>query len=189
MAWQLSKTGCLLMDIQRFVDGRGYFSEVYRYDEFHKIHGVAYGRPAPVFIQNNLSFSGRNVVRGMHYQMNQTQGKYVRVMEGSVVDVVIDLRKSSKTYGMLESFELNIDNHALYIPPGFAHGFWAKRSVLFFYQCTDLYDKASDRSISPTDKSIDFPWHHCNEELVISDKDKQGSKWGGHVVLLQSCKN
>lgn len=156
-----SETGCIIFPIQIFRDSRGSFSEVFR--------DVDFGLD---FKQDNVSVSFENVVRGMHFQTKNPQGKLVRVLSGEVTDAVIDLRIGSPSYGKMEVFKLKPDDYALFVPPGFAHGFWAHETSVFFYKCTEIYDKESDGGINPLDPDYDFPWKRIIPYLNISEKDR-----------------
>jgi len=150
-------------------DSRGYFFESYNKDEFHKI-GLY-----DSFVQDNESKSNKGVLRGLHFQNAPfAQGKLVRVMHGAVLDVAVDLRKNSPTYGKWESVELNHDNKWMYwIPPGFAHGFVTlEDNTVFFYKCTNIYNKESEGSIQWNDPDLNIDWKIDNPTL--SDKDKSG---------------
>lgn len=160
----ISETGCRVIKTCVYSDNRGYFTELYRSDMI-----------LPRFKQDNVSFSRAGVVRGMHFQKNNPQGKLVRVLSGFVIDVAIDLRVDSKSFGHAEQFILKPDTISVYIPPGFAHGFWAKEDSVFHYKCTEFYDPQSDGGINPLDDHFDFPW--VDEPVIISDKDRQLPLW------------
>lgn len=160
---EVSKTGCLVFKTQKFDDERGYFTEIFK----QSLHDVQ-------FKQDNLSFSNEGTVRGMHFQKKNPQGKFVRLISGMIVDVVIDLRHASPTFGEMETFQLIAqaqDDNALYIPPGFAHGFMAMSNSILLYKCTTEYDPQSDGGINPLDPHFDFPWKG-EDNLLISNKDK-----------------
>ena len=150
-------------------DSRGYFFESYNQDAFLKI-GLDDN-----FVQDNESKSNKGVLRGLHFQKPPfTQGKLVRVMHGAVLDVAVDLRKNSPTYGQWESVELNHNNKWMYwIPPGFAHGFVTlEDNTVFFYKCTNIYNKESEDSIQWNDPDLYIDWKIDNP--ILSDKDKSG---------------
>ena len=152
-------------------DARGYFIETFRQDLLEKVIGYKVN-----FVQDNESKSTKGVLRGLHYQLDPfTQAKLVRVIEGSVIDVAVDIRKSSPTFGKHVSKELSAQNkHQLFIPRGFAHGFMALTdTATFLYKVDNYYSKAHERGISFNDKQLDINWGLPNEILKISDKDKQ----------------
>jgi dTDP-4-dehydrorhamnose 3,5-epimerase len=162
-----------------FEDQRGCFLETFKLDVFQKAHVEVFGKEAPSFIQSNLSISKANVVRGLHYQVQNVQGKLVSVISGHAIDVVVDLREWSSTFGVWESFDLDHPKKAVYVPPGFAHGFLSKSdSTCFSYQVTDVYNKDAERGINPfdSDLSIDV-WSQHRERFVVSEKDMLGSSF------------
>jgi len=153
-----------------FEDQRGYFFESYNKEEFLRL-GIDQN-----FVQDNESKSMKGVLRGLHYQKPPfTQGKLVRVMRGSVLDVAVDLRKNSPTYGQWSSVELTQDNKWMYwVPPGFAHGFVTlEDNTVFFYKCTNVYNKASEGSIRWNDPDLNINWNIDNP--ILSEKDQQAS--------------
>jgi dTDP-4-dehydrorhamnose 3,5-epimerase len=125
------------------------------------------------FQQVNLSYSDPGVVRGLHFQTKNPQGKLIGVIAGHVIDVVVDLRIGSPTYGILESFELREMNQMVFVPEGFAHGFWAVDKSYFYYQCTTEYNAGSDGGINPMDNDLDLPWsaHIGKGDLLVTPKD------------------
>ncbi|OIP00610.1 MAG: dTDP-4-dehydrorhamnose 3,5-epimerase [Bacteroidetes bacterium CG2_30_33_31] len=152
-----------------FKDERGYFFESYNFDRFREFLGGA------VFVQDNESKSQKNVLRGLHFQRPPyTQGKLVRVIKGAVLDVAVDLRKNSPTYGKYEIVELNEENKLIYwVPPGFAHGFVTLTDeTIFFYKCSNIYNKASEGSLFWNDPDINIQWNVKNP--ILSEKDKFG---------------
>jgi len=153
------------------VDDRGYFIETFRQDLLEEAIGYKVN-----FIQENESKSTKGVLRGLHYQLNPyTQAKLVRVIEGSVMDVVVDIRRNSSTFGQHMSIELTCENqHQLFIPHGFAHGFVALTdTATFVYRVDNYYSEAHERGISFNDKQLDINWGMPYEVLQISDKDMQ----------------
>lgn len=158
----------LIIKPQVFEDDRGYFFESYNQDKF-AAHGVDVQ-----FVQDNESRSMKNVLRGLHFQKPPfAQGKLVRVMRGSVLDVAVDLRKNSTTYGKWASIVLTDKNKWMYwIPAGFAHGFLTlEDNTVFFYKCTNVYNKPSEGSILWNDPDLNIDW---GKDIipVLSDKDK-----------------
>jgi dTDP-4-dehydrorhamnose 3,5-epimerase len=151
-------------------DDRGYFVETFRQDLFEKAAGNKVN-----FIQDNESKSTKGVLRGLHYQLPPyTQAKLVRVIEGSVLDVAVDIRKSSPTFGQYVAVELTGENkHQLFIPHGFAHGFVVlSDSATFAYKVDNYYAPEHDRGIAFDDAKLAIDWQLALEELHLSDKDK-----------------
>ena len=156
-----------------FSDERGFFFESWRYDVFRQQTGFS----GP-FVQDNHSSSTRGVLRGMHYQLDRPQGKLVRVVRGAVFDAVVDLRRSSPTFGQWEGTELSEDNRRqLWIPPGFAHGFLVlSERADFLYKTTDYYSPAGERTLlwNDLDVGIDWPLDEFARP-VLSPKDLTGT--------------
>ena len=152
---------------KKFGDNRGYFMETYNENDF-KLNGINYK-----FVQDNQSKSSRGVLRGMHYQINHPQSKLVRVIEGEVYDVAIDLRKGSKTYGKYFGIVLSAENNKqLMIPKGFAHGFLVlSDTAIFAYKCDDFYHPEDEGGIAYNDPDIGIEWPFT-ENLNLSEKDK-----------------
>jgi len=151
-------------------DDRGYFVETFRQDLFEKAAGNKVN-----FIQDNESKSTKGVLRGLHYQLPPfTQAKLVRVIEGSVLDVAVDIRKSSPTFGQHVVVELTGENkHQLFIPHGFAHGFVVlSNSATFAYKVDNYYAPEHDRGVAFDDAKLAIDWQLALEELHLSDKDK-----------------
>ena len=158
-----------IIQINNFEDARGSFKETWN------IKNMAFIKQP--FVQDNESISKKNVIRGLHFQNPPyAQGKLVRVTYGAVIDVAVDLRKTSKTYGEYFSIELNDTNNLLFwIPPGFAHGFLClKDKTVFNYKCTNYYNKNSEQCIIWDDKDININWPV--QKPIISDKDLKGIK-------------
>jgi dTDP-4-dehydrorhamnose 3,5-epimerase len=151
-----------------FGDGRGFFLESWEQQKF-----AAAGLDAK-FVQDNHSRSGRNTLRGLHYQIQHTQGKLVRVVTGSVFDVVVDIRRSSPTFGRSVGVVLSEENHhMLWVPPGFAHGFLVlSESADFLYRCTDFYAPSHERAILWNDAELGVKWPlPAGVEPLLSPKD------------------
>ena len=158
----------LLMKSRIFGDDRGFFLETWSAEGFEEA-----GLDVQ-FVQDNWSRSDRGVLRGLHYQRNHTQGKLVRCMAGSVYDVAVDIRRSSESFGRWVGVVLSGENkHALWIPPGFAHGFLALTDgVDFCYKCSDIYDPGSEETISWDDPEIGIEWPiDADLRPQLSDKD------------------
>ncbi|MBO7718604.1 MAG: dTDP-4-dehydrorhamnose 3,5-epimerase [Methanosphaera sp.] len=168
---QTSIEGVYVIEPTVFGDERGYFMETYQKEEFS-----AAGIDAE-FVQDNQSKSKKGVLRGLHFQYTQPQGKLVRVIRGEVFDVAVDLRRNSSTYGKWEGVILSEDNKKqFYIPPGFAHGFVVLSDTAeFTYKCTDYYKADDEGGIKWDDEEIAIDWPIDNlDEVILSDKDK---KW------------
>ena len=151
-------------------DDRGYFVETFRQDLFEEAIGYKVN-----FVQDNESKSAKGVLRGLHYQLPPyTQAKLVRVIEGSVLDVAVDIRKSSLTFGQYVAVELTANNkHQLFVPHGFAHGFVVlSDSSTFAYKADNYYTPEYDRGIAFDDSELAIDWQLLAEELQLSDKDK-----------------
>ena len=155
-----------------FGDDRGYFMETYN-DEFTPYIKHLDGTPAE-FVQDNQSRSKKGVLRGLHFQMATPQGKLVRVIEGEVYDVAVDLRRDSETYGKYYGVLLSAENkRQFYVPEGFAHGFLVTSEyATFVYKCTRLYDPKSEGGLLWNDKEIGIEWPEVGE-VLLSEKDKK----------------
>lgn len=154
-----------------FGDTRGYFFESWEARKFSQA-GLDLN-----FVQDNYSRSGKNILRGLHYQIRQPQGKLVRVTSGEVYDVAVDLRRSSAHFGQWVGTILSADNkHQLWIPPGFAHGFYVmSESAEFFYKCTDYYAPEFERTLRWDDPSLNIPWPIMTGAApLLSNKDSFG---------------
>ena len=156
----------LIFNLKKFQDERGYFFVLW-----NKFNLSQY-LPGYDFIQDNISKSKINVIRGLHYQLKNPQGKLVSVIRGKVLDVVVDLRKSSKTYGKSISVELSEDNgRILWIPEGFAHGFMTlSDEAEFLYKTTNFYSKQHEKTILFDDSNFNIEWPD-GYSLILSDKD------------------
>jgi len=159
--------GVLLIEPQVYGDARGFFMETH-----HQARYSSAGIAPEGFVQDNLSFSRRGVLRGLHFQQPRPQGKLVQALEGEVLDVAVDIRVGSPTFGSWIAETLSAENkRQLYIPPGFAHGFVVlSETALFAYKCTTLYDPRADAVIAWNDPQIGIDWPIAAPEL--SDKDR-----------------
>jgi dTDP-4-dehydrorhamnose 3,5-epimerase len=158
--------GLLIIEPQIFKDARGYFFESYNEAKF-KEAGIELN-----FVQDNQSLSQTGAVRGLHFQAPPfEQGKLVRVVQGAVMDVVVDIRKGSPTYGQNFSIELSAENQLMFfIPPGFAHGFETLLDqTIFLYKCTNVYNKASEGGLLWNDPALGINWQ--TNEPIVSEKD------------------
>jgi len=154
-----------------YEDDRGYFIETFRQDLFKNILNLEIN-----FVQDNESKSNKGVLRGLHYQAEPfAQAKLLKVISGSILDVVVDIRKSSKTFGKYLSFELSAENkNQLFVPHGFAHGFVVlSDSATFAYKVDNYYAPEYDRGIAFDDKDLAIDWKFPHELLKLSDKDKK----------------
>ena len=163
----------LIIEPQVFGDARGFFLESFNQKAFQAATGVKAD-----FVQDNHSRSAKGVLRGLHYQIRQPQGKLVRVVRGSAYDVAVDVRRSSPTYGKWVGVELSEDNHRqLWVPPGFAHGFvTTSESADFLYKATDYYAPEHERCIAWDDPGIGIEWPLGGGQPSLSAKDKAGVK-------------
>lgn len=154
-----------------YTDERGYFYESYKESVFQELTGLS-----PQFVQDNQSRSSYGVLRGLHFQIGDSaQAKLVRVLEGEVLDVVVDLRVDEPTFGKSFAITLSAQNKTqLYIPRGFAHGFLVlSEYATFFYKCDNYYDKKSERGLKYNDPALDIDWQLQPEDLILSEKDQQ----------------
>lgn len=172
-------TGLKIFEPKVFTDSRGYFFEVFNEQSFHDA-GIDVH-----FVQDNESKSQRGVLRGLHYQLNpMAQAKLVRVVEGEVLDVVLDIRKGSPTFGKSYSLVLTGENKKqLFIPRGFAHGFSVLSEIVIFqYKCDNFYSKESEGGIMFNDSVLNIDWGINLNEAIVSDKDKV-------LPLFKDCVN
>lgn len=163
-----------LLEPTVFGDQRGFFLETWNRETFRKA-GFDLD-----FVQDNHSRSARGILRGLHFQMEHTQGKLVRVTSGEVFDVAVDLRRSSPTLGQWFGVTLSADNkRMLWVPPGFAHGFYVTSEYAdFIYKCTDVYHPASEKSLAWDDPTVGIAWPvPAGETPQLSAKDAQGLSW------------
>jgi dTDP-4-dehydrorhamnose 3,5-epimerase len=162
----------LILEPEVFEDERGFFLESYNRRVFREATGLD-----PVFVQDNHSRSVRNVLRGLHYQIRQPQGKLVRVVAGAVFDVAVDLRRSSPTFGRWAGTLLSAENkRMLWIPEGFAHGFLVMSEYAdFLYKTTDYYAPQHERTLAWNDPQIGIPWP-LDGEPILSAKDRAGER-------------
>ncbi|MBC7494056.1 MAG: dTDP-4-dehydrorhamnose 3,5-epimerase [Flavobacterium sp.] len=162
--------GCFIIEPKIINDDRGYFMESFNEKTFQ--NGI---KNEVVFVQDNQSFSTKGVLRVLHYQVeNNAQAKLVRVLQGRVLDVAVDLRADSATYGQYEGIELSGENQRqFFVPRGFAHGFLVlSDTATFFYKCDNFYNKESEGGLIYNDPTVNIDWQFPTENLIISDKDK-----------------
>lgn len=163
--------GCFIIKPSIFPDARGYFFESFSEARFNEKTGLNMH-----FVQDNQSSSSFGVLRGLHFQKGEhAQAKLVRVLKGEVLDVVVDLREGSTTYGQWYSVVLSDENKLqLFVPRGFAHGFVVlSEQVEFFYKCDNYYNKQSEGGLNYADPSLNIDWRLPVEQLLVSDKDKE----------------
>ena len=161
---------CVLLQPDIFHDSRGCFYETFRLNEFLSATGFS-----GTFVQENHSYSSKGVFRGLHFQQNNPQGKLVRVSRGTVLDIAVDLRPESNTFGQSEVFEISDENCLqVWVPPGFAHGFLSlTEQVEIIYKVTNYWHKSFERSLRWDDPSINIQWPNMSRDFIISDKDRK----------------
>ncbi|MBD5642088.1 MAG: dTDP-4-dehydrorhamnose 3,5-epimerase [Desulfovibrio sp.] len=166
----LDPNGPVLLIPRIFGDERGFFMETFRQNEFEEHCGKH------EFVQDNHSKSGGNVLRGLHYQLKNPQGKLVRVISGKVFDAVVDLRRSSPNFGKSYGVILDAEaRHSLWVPPGFAHGFLVlEDNTEFVYKCTAYYDPTDEHCLLWNDPELGINWPLTGAEPVLSAKDRKG---------------
>jgi dTDP-4-dehydrorhamnose 3,5-epimerase len=159
-----------ILEPKVFGDARGFFLETWNETAFAAL-GLSFR-----FVQDNHSRSGKGILRGLHYQLQQTQGKLVRALHGTVYDVAVDLRRSSPTFGKHVGVILSDENKRMFwVPPGFAHGFVVlSESADFLYKCTDFYAPQFERSLLWNDPALDIDWQLNGIEPQLSAKDRTG---------------
>lgn len=165
----------VLMTPKVFGDERGFFMETFRQSEFES-HCGAY-----TFVQDNHSKSKQGILRGLHYQLKQPQGKLVRVTKGEVFDVAVDMRQNSSTFGKWVGVYLSEENkQMLWVPPGFAHGFYViSYEAEFQYKCTDYYNPGDEYSLLWKDTNLSIAWPLANQQIPqLSGKDEEGAALG-----------
>ena len=163
---QTSIPGVLIIEPDVHRDGRGYFVETYRADKYLQA-GIA-----DAFVQDNQSRSAGGILRGLHLQLKQPQGKLIRVIEGEIYDIAVDVRRGSATFGQWVAVTLSGENfRQCYIPPGFAHGFYVVTAVADVeYKCTDVYDPTGELGIAWNDPVLAIPWP--NPAPILSARDQ-----------------
>lgn len=168
-AIETSLPGVLILEPKVFSDARGFFLESFNARTFRDLTGLD-----TTFVQDNHSRSSRNVLRGLHYQIEQPQGKLVRVVQGEVFDVAVDMRRSSPAFGQWTGVHLSAENHRqLWVPAGFAHGFLVlSETADFLYKTTDFYAPQHERCVRWNDPAIGIDWPECPEP-VLAPRDAQ----------------
>jgi dTDP-4-dehydrorhamnose 3,5-epimerase len=162
---------CLIIEPEVFGDDRGFFLEIFQAERYSYLAGI--NLP---FVQDNHSRSSRGVLRGLHFQKTKPQGKLVRVVQGEVYDVALDIRRGSSTFGQWEGVILSAENkRQFWVPPGFAHGFLVLSDTADFeYKCTDYYDPADEGCVLWNDPDLAIPWPLADP--VLSNKDASAEK-------------
>ncbi|WP_159634808.1 dTDP-4-dehydrorhamnose 3,5-epimerase [Sphingobacterium composti Ten et al. 2007 non Yoo et al. 2007] len=163
--------GCFILEPTVFEDSRGYFFEAFSKRKFEELTGASSN-----FVQDNQSKSSYGVVRGLHQQVGEyAQAKLVRVLEGKVLDVAVDVRIDSPTYGEHLTIELSAENNRqLYIPRGFLHGFAVlSETATFFYKCDNVYNKESEDGVHPLDDTLAVDWQIPLDLIILSEKDRE----------------
>jgi dTDP-4-dehydrorhamnose 3,5-epimerase len=161
--------GCFVLEPKVFGDPRGYFFESFNQQKFTELTGHIIP-----FVQDNQSYSTKGVLRGLHMQKgNSAQSKLVRVVKGEVLDVAVDIRRQSKTYGQYFSIRLSAENNLqLFVPRGFLHGFVVlSDDAIFQYKCDNYYDKSAEGGVHYADPKIGIDWILPHDQLLVSDKD------------------
>jgi len=161
--------GCFIVEPTIFNDDRGYFLESFNKERFNNGVGAKIN-----FVQDNQSFSSKGVIRAIHYQIGEhAQAKLVRVLSGTVLDVAVDLRKNSPTFGEHEAIELSHENKKqLFVPRGFGHGFAVlSNTAELFYKCDNYYNKEAEGGIIYNDPTLNIDWKLYHDEIKVSDKD------------------
>lgn len=177
-----SLVDCFILKPDIFHDSRGFFYETFRLNRFIAETGFSES-----FVQENHSFSSKGVFRGLHFQKNNPQGKLVRVTRGAVLDIAVDLRPQSDTFGKSEVFEISDKNCSqVWIPPGFAHGFLVLSDCAdFHYKCTEYYDPTDEHSIHWNDPDLNIPWPK-DIEMIVSEKDSSAQSFQNYCKTLFS---
>ena len=169
--------GLMIIEPKVFLDDRGYFFEAYSEKVFCE-NGIT-----DVFVQDNESKSNKNVLRGLNFQKpNYAQAKLIRVIKGKVLDVVVDLRKNSKTYGKHFKIELSEQNKKMfYVPKGFAHGFLTlENNTIFSYKCSNGYNKLAEDALLWNDKDLNIDWNISSP--ILSEKDKEANNFNDFIT-------
>jgi dTDP-4-dehydrorhamnose 3,5-epimerase len=170
----------LVIEPKVFGDDRGWFFESFNEKDLSEAVGQKI-----TFVQDNHSSSKKGVLRGLHYQMEHTQGKLVRVCHGAVFDVTVDLRGSSSTFGKWVGIELSAENKKqLWVPPGFAHGFLVlSETTEILYKTSDYWHAASEKCIVWNDPTLNIQWPNIGVEPILSSKDAAGLNWGDAPIF------
>lgn len=163
----------IIISGESFSDERGLFMETFNSHEVNIRHSThpRLKEQVTIFPQDNVSYSSPGVLRGLHIQRNNPQGKLVRCLKGRILDVIVDLRPDSPSFKKWGAFELNTESKKmLWVPPGYAHGFYSYDESIVYYKCSTLYDKESDGGINPFDPELNIKWP--SKSPIMSGKDK-----------------
>lgn len=167
---QTKLADCFIIKPNIFEDSRGFFYESFNQKKFESLSGISLG-----FVQDNQAKSNYGILRGLHFQKGEhAQAKLVSVLQGSVLDVAVDIRPNSSTYGQFIAVELSAENHLqLFVPRGFAHGYSVlENNTLFFYKCDNYYCKEAEGGIIFNDAQLNIDWKIPVVDMILSDKDK-----------------
>jgi len=173
---------CFIVHEKVHGDARGYFIETFNQRDFNAASGLDI-----LFVQDNQSRSSKGVLRGLHMQRGAAaQAKLVRVLEGSVLDIAVDLRKGSPSFGQHYAIELNADNHKqFFVPAGFAHGFVVlSEAATFFYKVDKFYEPGNEVGIMYNDKDLSINWQLADNEIILSEKDKTLGSFADYAASL-----
>jgi dTDP-4-dehydrorhamnose 3,5-epimerase len=167
----------LITDLKKYYDDRGYFTESFKTSIFEK-YGIK-----KIFVQDNHSYSVKNVIRGLHYQWDKPMDKLVRVIEGQILDIVVDIRMGSSNFGKHYKYILSEENNnQLYIPAGFAHGFSVlSDSAHVVYKCTEEYNQKGESGINPFDDFLKINWEISEKDIIVSSKDKNSQSFENYI--------
>lgn len=164
-----------IFDLIKFRDHRGYF-----YESFSRFLNEKLEKD---FVQDNISFSQKGVIRGLHYQWDKPMGKLIHVPKGRIIDHIVDIRKDSEHYGTSYKFELSDENsRILWVPPGYAHGFETLQDSVVMYKCTSYYNQLGEGCISFFDKNLNLNLTIEQKDVIISEKDKGGLSWEDYIL-------
>ena len=164
-----------LFQLKKYIDNRGFF-----YESFSGDLSLELGQS---FVQDNISYSFRGAVRGLHYQWHKPMGKLIHVPKGHIVDHIVDIRKNSEHYGTSYKFELSDKNsRILWVPPGYAHGFEALQDSIVMYKCTNYYNHLGEGCINFFDKTLNLNLTIEQKDVIISEKDKSGLSWEDYTL-------
>ena len=172
-----------LIKLERFMDQRGFFSETFRISDFINNHLKVFPNG---IMQSNESYSCKNVLRGLHFQWNPNMGKLVRTIHGHMVDMILDLRKGSPSFGQHHAIELTADNNKqFFVPAGFAHGFVVlSEYATFFYKVDKFYEPGNEVGIMYNDADLNIDWRLPTSELIFSEKDKTLGSFAEYAASL-----
>jgi dTDP-4-dehydrorhamnose 3,5-epimerase len=179
--------GCFIIHDTIFKDNRGYFFESFNKKKFEELTGQEID-----FVQDNQSHSAKGTLRGLHFQKgDNAQAKLVRVLSGNVLDIAVDIRQDSKTFGQYVAIELSENSGTqFFVPRGFAHGFVVlSEQATFFYKCDNYYNKTSEGGIIYNDKDLNIDWGLSNSQLILSEKDLQLPSLADAISILDFANN